>query len=145
MNKCALDVIKEMTEKIKNSLGKTTVTEKRYTYSNDEVKTIFTNIFNSIEEYTTKNPEEGAYETLLNSISDRFKTSTLGGDISRQVDRLSSAEDLFNKQPEFQEMLDNAKDLVTFIREKTEKSTGTGVPTTTEVVTKVPDEDINKQ
>lgn len=145
MDKCALDVIKEMTQKIKSSLGKTTVTEKHYTYSNDEIKTIFNNIFKSIEEYTTKNPEEGAYESLLNSISDRFKTSTLGGDISRQVDNLSTDEDLFAKQPEFQEMLDNAKDLTTFIREKTEKSTGTGVPTTTEVATKIPDEDVNKE
>lgn len=124
--KTTLDVIREMTQRIRES-NTTSITEKRYQYSKDECETIFNNIFNAVEEYTKKNTDADAYESLLNSISDRFKVSPTGGDISRQVDSMSSAEDLYNNQPKFQEMLDSAKDIAEFIRDKAEKLEGISI------------------
>ena len=128
MEKNSLDVIKEMTQKIKLATeAMSTITEKRYQYSKDEVETIFNNVFKAVEEFVAKDAQEDSYEKLLNSLSDRFKVSSTGGDISRQVDNLSDAETLYEKQPEFQEMLDNAKDVIEFINDKAEKVEGIAV------------------
>jgi len=126
--KNSLDVIKEMTQKIKLATESLlTITEKRYQYSKEECETIFTNIFNAVDEYVAKDKGEDAYEKLLNALSDRFKIGTTGGDISRQVDNLATAEELYEKQTEFQEMLDSAKDVVEFINDKAEKLEGIAV------------------
>lgn len=127
-NKNALEIVKEMTQKIKLATESLlTITEKRYQYSKDECETIFNNVFKAVDEYVAKAKDETAYETLLNSLSDRFKISTTGGDISRQVDNLSTAEELYEKQTEYQELLDTAKDVIEFITDKAEKIEGIAI------------------
>jgi hypothetical protein len=127
-DKNALSIIKEMTSKIKSATNnKVAITEKRYQYSKDECKTIFNNVYKAVQDYTDKDKSEDGYEKLLNSLSDRFKVSTTGGSVSRQVDSLSSADNLHYNQTNFQELLDNAKDVIIFIEYKTDKLPGTKI------------------
>ena len=131
-NKNALEIVREMTAKIKTATsGKVAINEKRYQYSKDECENIFNNVYKAIEEYTTKDPSEGAYETLLNSLYDRFKVSPTGGNVSIQVDSLSDANALFENQVKFQDLLDNAKDIVIFITDKAGKIPGTKIVSAT--------------
>jgi hypothetical protein len=141
MEKNALEIVKEMTQKIKLATeAMSTITEKRYQYSKDETETIFNNVFKAVEEFVAKDGKEDSYEKLLNSLSDRFKVSSTGGDISRQVDNLSDAETLFEKQPEFQELLDTAKDVIEFITDKAEKVEGIAIKkATSETVPEEPE------
>lgn len=127
MKTTTLDLIREMTKRIREATDSVPITEKRYQYSKDECQVIFDNIFKAVEEYTTKNGDEAAYESLLNSLSDRFKIGATGGNISKQVDSLSSADFLYEHQTQFQEMLDNAKDVIEFINDKTDKLEGTSI------------------
>ena len=127
-NKSSLQIIKEMTYKINNALNNLTMlNEKRYEYTQNECTTIFDNVFKAVDEYVNKDKSEDAYERLLISLSDRFKVSSTGGDISRQVDQLSSAEFLFEHQTQFQELLDSAKDVIEFIGDKCEKIEGISI------------------
>lgn len=125
MEKNSLEIIKEMTNKIRQKTESLyAITERRYQYTKDECINIFNNVFNAINEYVENNKKEDAYALLLDALSDRFKISPQGGDISAQVDKLSSGEELFEKQTEFQDVLDNAKDIVEFINNKSEKYKG---------------------
>ena len=140
-DKTTLEIIKEMTEKIKKSMcNLTPITEKRYQYSKEECETIFNNVFNAVKQYTEKDPEKDAYEKLLISVSDRFKVSSTGGNVSRQVDALTNMEDLYNNQTKFQELLDNAKDLVIFIEDKTNKLPGANIVKTSNEKEVAPEE-----
>ena len=145
-DKTALEIVKEMTAKIKSATtGTVAINEKRYQYSKDECENIFNNIYKAVEEYTSKDPSDGAYETLLNSLSDRFKVSPTGGNISIQVDSLSDANALFENQVKFQDLLDNAKDIVIFITDKAEKIPGTKIASATpekEVETKPEEKEV---
>jgi len=145
--KNALEIVKEMTQKIKLATESLlTITEKRYQYTKDECETIFTNVFNAVDEYVAKAKDETAYEALLNALSDHFKIGQTGGDISRQVDKLSTAEELYQKQTEFQELLDTAKDVVEFINEKAEKIEGIAIKkATSETIPEEPKDNMPKE
>lgn len=127
-DKNVLEIIKEMTKKIKDTTnGLVAITEKRYQYSKDECEVIFNNIYGAVEEYVNKDKNEDSYEKLLIALSDRFKVSPTGGNISRQIDELSTADFLFANQSRFQELLDNAKDIVVFIEGKADTIPGTSI------------------
>lgn len=127
MKNTTLNLIREMTKRIREATDTEPITEKRYQYSKDECQTIFDNIFRAVEEFTTKSGDENAYESLLNSLADRFKTGSTGGNISKQVDTLTDANELYEKQTQYQEMLDSAKDVIEFINSKTDKLEGTSI------------------
>lgn len=145
MKNTTLNLIREMTKRIKEATDSEPITEKRYQYSKDECQTIFDNVFKAVEEYTTKSSDESAYESLLNSLADRFKTGSTGGNISKQVDSLSSADFLFEHQTQFQELLDSAKDVIEFINNKTDKLEGTSIKAASSEKIETPKTEENKE